>query len=186
MEFLLFLLIVWSVFLYLKHKWDLGGEPKYKNTLDKIWTWSLWNISVTDNNELVRSSSEKIIADLLKSKGIIYEYETPIKDDNWTIIVLPDFFLVNENCYLEFWGEIDDGYKKDRRKKQAYYKANNIKVINIYPNMLWKKTASWKLYADKDMLWWYILRWIKQEKEFPSFLFVLKSIVKKLKKIIIK
>lgn len=163
MKFLFYLLlIVWLIFLFLKLKWgNIGEKPKYKNTLDKIWSWSKGKLSVTNNNEQVRSSSEKIIADLLKSKGIIYEYETPIKDNNWTIQALPDFFLVKQKCYLEFWGEIDDWYKEDRRKKQAYYKANNIKVIDIYPNMLWKKASSWKMFPDKDMLWGYIQKWMK-------------------------
>lgn len=65
----------------------------------------------TQNNERVRSKSEILIADALKSTGIPYVYEFPIKLKNGRVIH-PDFKILNirtrETYYWEHLGKMDD------------------------------------------------------------------------------
>lgn len=64
----------------------------------------------TDKGERVRSKSEKIIADKLKSMGIPYRYEYPLQLKGYGTIY-PDFTLLNtktrKEYYLEHFGMMD-------------------------------------------------------------------------------
>ena len=65
----------------------------------------------TMKNELVRSKSEIIIANLLNSKKVPYHYEYPVKLSSGAIIY-PDFFCLNKRTRQEFYwehcGKMDD------------------------------------------------------------------------------
>lgn len=65
----------------------------------------------TLKKEFVRSKSEIIIADLLKSKKVPYHYEYPVHLSNG-IIIHPDFFCLNKRTrqefYWEHFGKMDD------------------------------------------------------------------------------
>ncbi len=65
---------------------------------------------LTDNQELVRSKSEKIIADKLKHEGIPYKYEEPLILDNKRFRI--DFTILKvstrEEIYWEHFGLVDD------------------------------------------------------------------------------
>lgn len=84
---------------------------------------------LTENNEVVRSKSEKIIADKLKLMGIPYKYEEAITLEG--NIRFPDFTVLNKNSrkvyYWEHVGMIDKpGYFKDVITKSEIYLRNNI------------------------------------------------------------
>lgn len=84
---------------------------------------------LTENNETVRSKSEKIIADKLKLSGVPYIYEKPIHMGN--ITKYPDFTVLNKRTrkeyYWEHMGLIDNPeYFKDAIKKLEVYFQNNI------------------------------------------------------------
>ena len=82
----------------------------------------------TEKGERVRSKSEKIIADTLNRKGIPYHYELPLelKYRNRTIVVYPDFTVLNKRTgkryILEHLGMMD---------KASYYE-NNMWKIDLY------------------------------------------------------
>lgn len=149
---LVVILIVIVVVLYNQRTTvDNKTTLKTKQLKFKVGDGWTWTISTTNNNEVVRSSSEKIIADWLQSKWYIYGYERPIIVDGYPK-ACPDFYLPKQNVYLEFWGEINEWYKEDRKKKQAFYYSNMIKVIEIYPWDLWSKSKTWKSFPDLEKL----------------------------------
>lgn len=83
----------------------------------------------TDNGERVRSKSEIIIANTLKSLKIPYKYECPLKIGN--TIVYPDFTIldvkVREEKYLEHFGMMGDlDYVNNMMLKITTYEQNNI------------------------------------------------------------
>lgn len=84
----------------------------------------------TERGELVRSKSEKIIADKLFSKGIPYVYEARLTLKG-NIIVYPDFTTLNirkrKTYYHEHFGMMDDPeYCKKALEKLDLYEDNGI------------------------------------------------------------
>ena len=79
---------------------------------------------ITNNGEVVRSKSEKIIADLLQRLGLYYVYECPL-EVNGTLLY-PDFAILNpitrETWYLEHRGRMDQAdYAEDALQKERLY-----------------------------------------------------------------
>ena len=66
---------------------------------------------LTESGELVRSKSEKILADLFNRHGIPYVYEPEFELDNGYYIY-PDFALLNvkerRTIYWEHFGKVND------------------------------------------------------------------------------
>ena len=66
---------------------------------------------ITQKDEVVRSKSEIIIANLLNSRKVPYHYEYPLQLSNGNIIH-PDFFCLNKRTRQEFYwehcGKMDD------------------------------------------------------------------------------
>lgn len=82
----------------------------------------------TESGEIVRSKSEKIIADKLYYKGIPYQYETSLYLRNYKT-VYPDFTILNvktrKTIYFEHFGKMDDpDYCKRTLEKIAAYQKN--------------------------------------------------------------
>lgn len=86
---------------------------------------------LTDNQERVRSKSEKIIADRLFALGIPYKYEEALMLGGK--VVFPDFTVLNtrtrKTFYWEHFGMIDDPeYLEKALKKVELYGKNDIIV----------------------------------------------------------
>lgn len=90
----------------------------------------------TDAGEMVRSKSEKIIADMLHKNGIPYQYEPKLKFKNG-YYVYPDFAVLNvkkrRTIYWEHLGMISDGeyaskalQKISDYEKNEYYLGENL------------------------------------------------------------
>lgn len=83
-------------------KWRLE-HPGNQNEVPRAETYE------TQRGELVRSKSEKILADLFNSMGIPYIYETRLRLKNKEIC--PDFMLFNvktrKSAYWEHFGRLD-------------------------------------------------------------------------------
>ena len=60
--------------------------------------------SVTLRGEVVRSYSEKVIADWLFRRGIRYDYERPVFDSRGRRVGVPDFYLPDYGVYFEYRG----------------------------------------------------------------------------------
>lgn len=100
--------------------------------------------SVTQRGEMVRSNSERRIADYLAQRGIRYSYEQPAMA-RWGFrrISRPDFYLPDYGVFVEFWGLVDvpDGstrsrYERSMRWKMAQYHRNGIRFVSLYPRDL--------------------------------------------------
>lgn len=102
----------------------LSIVPDLKNS------YPIENGFITEKGEIVRSKSEKIIADKLFIKGIPYKYETALKLPNG-VVFFPDFSLLNrrtrEEFYLEHFGMMDNPeYCKSAIEKINMYEENGI------------------------------------------------------------
>lgn len=87
----------------------------------------------TNLGEQVRSKSEKIIADVLYSKGVPYKYEFPLKlaNGNNLITIHPDFTVINartaKKYYIEHMGMMsDEEYVRKALNKIKLYERNDI------------------------------------------------------------
>ena len=85
---------------------------------------------ITNNNERVRSKSEKIIADRYQFRGVLYKYECPLLLADGTIIH-PDFTLMDmrrrSEVYHEHLGRMDDPeYVAGLPKRYIAYEQSGI------------------------------------------------------------
>jgi hypothetical protein len=94
--------------------------------------------SVTLRGEVVRSYSEKVIADWLFRRGIRYAYERPVFDSRGHRVGVPDFYLPDFGVYVEYWGLVgaDRGYDKRMERKTERYLRNGVRVVSLYPGDL--------------------------------------------------
>ena len=100
--------------------------------------------AVTLRGEVVRSNSERVIADYFGRSGIRYVYEHPAMK-RWGLrrISRPDFYLPDYDVYVEYWGLVDlpkgpvkSKYEKDMKWKIAQYDRNGIRFISVYRSEL--------------------------------------------------
>ena len=98
---------------------------------------------MTLRGEVVRSYSEKVIADWFSRNGIRYVYEYRAFDRQGSVISRPDFYLPDYNAYVEYWGLADlpagfasSRYKGIMRWKMEQYRRGGTKVISLYPREL--------------------------------------------------
>jgi len=99
--------------------------------------------SVTLRGEVVRSYSEKVIADWFFRNGVRYAYEYPAFDQRGPVISRPDFYLPDYGVYVEYWGLANllngpakSRYEKSMRWKTEQYRKHGIWVISLYPGEL--------------------------------------------------
>lgn len=102
----------------------------WKNNLSQKNSYPIENGQITENKELVRSKSEKIIADKLYSRGIPYLYESKLYLRKGKVMC-PDFTLLNvrtrETFYYEHFGMMDNPeYCKSALTKLEGYAENGI------------------------------------------------------------
>ena len=78
---------------------------------------------MTPRGELVRSYSEKVIADWLFRMGIRYIYERPVFDLRGRRVAVPDFYLPDFGVCVEYWGLVgkDRGYEELMALKTKRY-----------------------------------------------------------------
>lgn len=106
----------------LTKKWDNMKFPGKEIFRDQ-------KIFQTEKLETVRSKSEVIIANLLKSNDVPYHYEYPVKIGG--TIFYPDFFCINlrthKTYYWEHFGLLDDpNYAQNAVSKLNHYTQHNI------------------------------------------------------------
>ena len=94
--------------------------------------------AVTLRGELVRSRSEKAIADWFYRNGVRYVYEYPAFDSRGRRVGVPDFYLPDFDVYVEYWGlaGADRGYDKRMARKTERYFRNGVRVVSLYPGDL--------------------------------------------------
>ena len=94
--------------------------------------------SMTLRGEVVRSHSEKVIADWLFRRGIRYAYEQPVFDPRGRRVGVPDFYLPDFGVYVEYWGLVgaDRRYEERMARKMERYLRNGVRVVSLYPGDL--------------------------------------------------
>jgi hypothetical protein len=106
---------------------------------------------VTHRGEVVRSNSERVIADYFSRSGIRYVYEQPAMG-RWGFrrISRPDFYLP-DGVYVEFWGLVNlpdnfarSRYERSMRWKMAQYRRNGIRFVSLYPSELGNLDAAFR------------------------------------------
>jgi hypothetical protein len=107
---------------------------------------------VTQRGEVVRSNSERAIADYFSRSGIRYVYEQPAVG-RWGSrrIGRPDFYLPDYGVCVEYWGlvSLPDGsarlrYEWSRRWKMGQYHRKGIRFISLYPSELHNLDAAFR------------------------------------------
>jgi hypothetical protein len=113
--------------------------------------------SVTQRGEVVRSNSERIIADYFSRSGIRYVYEHPAMS-RWGFrrISRPDFYLPDYGVYVEYWGLVNLPnnsvrlrYERSMRWKIRQYHRNGIRFISLYPGELTNLDAALRLKLEQ-------------------------------------
>ncbi len=116
---------------YVKKWLDVPYEPKGFLETDPYF--------ITANQERVRSKSEQLIADRLRTANIPYRYECPININGVTFY--PDFTILRMSdrqvIYLEHLGMMDNpDYANNAIRKMNTYSANGLIVgKNLYTTM---------------------------------------------------
>jgi hypothetical protein len=85
----------------------------------------------TQNGTLVQSNGERIISDYLQSHGISFRYDERIRIMEGYAI-RPDFYLPEQDVYIEYWGMDTLDYKIGMMKKQKLYQMEGKKLISLY------------------------------------------------------
>lgn len=86
-------------------------------------------IHITANGDQVRSKSEVIIANELKSHGLSYEYEKVLHSTDGSSFKIPDFtvYYEGEEFYWEHLGLTDDAeYMAKWEEKKKWYEQNSF------------------------------------------------------------
>ena len=128
---------IWKDKPYLKEKCRKGllvyiqTNPEFAMRLATLGKKSSTHHLKTKLGYLVMSNGEKKIANFLFDKGIKAEYEKDILffPESWCN---PDFFLLNFNIFIEFYGGHYKAWKK-KVLKNILYKKYKIPVIAITP-----------------------------------------------------
>ncbi len=90
-----------------------------------------------DNGVYVRSLSELCIANWFYANKIQFDYERAVLFEHADRSVLCDFYLPQENVYIEFWGKPEDEeYAQYMRRKETFYAQSGYKLMSLYPNDL--------------------------------------------------
>jgi len=97
--------------------------------------------STTLRGEHVKSRAEKQIADYFAQSGIRYAYEWKAETNALIFkrtFAHPDFYLIDYNVYVEYWGLVGASkeYERIMKWKMAQYHRNKIKFISLYRDNL--------------------------------------------------
>ena len=87
----------------------------------------------SDSGDTVKSRAELIIANWLFHHGVRFTYEKKANADQRAI---SDFYLIDYDVYIEFWGLETPSYIKRKKKKIKIYKKNRLKLIEMNEDSL--------------------------------------------------
>ena len=104
----------------------------------------------TKQGEKVRSKGEKAIADYLYKNKIPYKYEGKTLSLG-DYLCTPDFLLLKQKIYIEFYGGYPGSWKK-KVIKNRLYKKYKIPVISITPSELEDLDKALKRYINQKRI----------------------------------
>lgn len=119
-------------------KWGMQRRGSFMDKKIKI---------ISDDGHRLESASELEIDNWLFHHNIIHQVHKKIADTNYKT----DFYLPNENIYIEYWGLSKlNSYKLRMQNKIAIYKSLGLKLISILPNQSITKRLSFILNKDNN------------------------------------
>ena len=136
--------IDWAMAIYDHGDWETALKtpvPPYKkglNQIVKIDSRQKYPAEYRcDNGIYVRSLSELCIANWLYANRLPFEYERKVFFPATNEYAHCDFYLPDQDIYIEFWGLSDDkNYEHYKRWKENNYARNSIPLISFYPSDL--------------------------------------------------
>ena len=129
---------------------EFGNQGDYAAYLDSLSFESIKSILIKrkrgmNKAEKFKSEPEVLIANWLFENGIEYIYEHPYQDKAGNTVCNPDFYLPEYDIWIEHWGVMENNsvpwlkdrnkaykYIADKEKKQANYKKDGAKVIDLH------------------------------------------------------
>lgn len=116
---------------YVKYK-DRSVDIRITNckTVEKLDEYGNLQYRCADGRK-VRSRAEAMISDWLYNNKIRSVYEEPVyySENGETKSILPDFYLPDYGCYIEYNELTSEQYLKSKDYTQKIYAENNLKVI---------------------------------------------------------
>ena len=136
--------IEWAIAIFEHGDWDRALStpvPNYKSSESgniRIDPRQRYHAEYRcDNGMLVRSVSELCIANFLYANQVPFEYERSVDFAATKEVAHCDFYLPNQDVYIEFWGMYKDpAYEQYKRWKEANYIRNKIRLVSLYPSDL--------------------------------------------------
>lgn len=100
-------------------------QPVPEQLLKRDEWYKAGKIHTTLTDDMVRSKSEVIIANLLHAKGVDFTYEQPLIAPDGSMM-LPDFTIkaMGETFIWEHWGMLSDKYKERMEEKKTWYQKH--------------------------------------------------------------
>lgn len=129
---------------------EFGNQGDYAAYLDSLSFESIKSMLIKrkrgmNKAEKFKSEPEVLIANWLFENGIEYIYEHPYQDKAGNTVCNPDFYLPEYDIWIEHWGVMENNsvpwlkdrnkaykYIADKEKKQANYKKDGTKVIDLH------------------------------------------------------
>jgi len=85
----------------------------------------------TNDGTLVQSDGERLIAEFLHARNIVFRY-----DERFRILdgyaIRPDFYLPELDVYIEYWGMDTPDYKIGMLKKLKLYQQEGKRLISVH------------------------------------------------------
>lgn len=100
-------------------------QPVAEQLLKRDEWYKAGKIHTTLTDDMVRSKSEVIIANLLHAKNVDFTYEQPLLAPDGSMM-LPDFTIkaIGETFIWEHWGMLSPQYKERMEEKKAWYQTH--------------------------------------------------------------
>lgn len=114
-------------------EYDNKNEDKEQKEVTDKDIRNLWpKEHQCEDGHYVRSKNEKIVDEWLYNHGYMHSYEQSVfMESDPDEIVLSDFYLKNEDIYIECWGLYTNKYLKRKERKIELYNKNNLKLISL-------------------------------------------------------
>ncbi len=89
----------------------------------------------TEDGHIVKSQGELIIDNLLYRNKLSHAYEHRVQREN--DYLMTDFYLLENNIYIEYWGMINNTtYEQRKKEKIKFYRKYNLNLIELFPRDL--------------------------------------------------
>lgn len=127
--------ILFILWILLIAGWNKTKKRRFNKNDQNNKNSFLWTVCQTERWEVVRSKSEKAIADCLNEMRVAYKYEKHFYF--WKTTLKPDFYLPEYKVVIEFWGIMNSEKYRDKMVfKKELYDKHWLRCIDIFAEMI--------------------------------------------------